>query len=101
LSKAYRTETPIEDSQFIDDLKELIEDIVKEEIRKAPFNKSIVGKITAVAADGLTADVQLLNSPNTITGVKVRSGLSLAINDSVYVTFLGNSSTNFFIDVKK
>jgi hypothetical protein len=101
LSKSYRKETPIDDPRFVSDFIELIKDIVRKEINNAPFNKSIVGKITAVAADGLTADVQLLNSLNTITGVKVRSGLTLAAGDFVYVTFLNSSPTNFFIDLKK
>lgn len=92
----YKTQLPFDDPRFVDMLKELIEEMVDKKIKKAPFNYSKMAKVIATGTG--TADIQILNSSNTITGVKLREGLSVSIGDVVWITFRNNSNVSFYID---
>lgn len=84
----------------ITDYVKIVREIVQQEIRKASFNRSIQAVVASTPAGG-ACDIKLLNEGNTITGVKIRTGLTISMGDEVYVTFINNQSSNFFIDFKK
>ena len=88
------------DPKYIKQLEQLIRDIVQQEIKKAPFNRNIVAKVTAADNVTLTASVELQSDGITISGVKNRSGNNLSANDLVEITLFNNTSSNFCITLK-
>ena len=95
----YTQEIPMDDSNIIREFKELIREVVREEVRKLPYARHLPATVVSVGSG--VANIKLLDSDNVISNVKVRSGLSLSINDVVYVLFINNTSSNFIIDFKK
>jgi hypothetical protein len=92
---------PMDDPKAIDDFQKLIRDIVQQELKKARFNRMLPAKVISVGSG--TADIQFLSdgTPTTITGVKDKTGVTLNVNDEVYVEFINNSSSNIYIAIKK
>jgi len=93
---------PMDAPNYTDDYIKIIKELIQKEIQNLPYNKSVVAVVASTPTGiGGTCSIKLLNEGNTITLVKIRSGLSLTFGDEVYVTFINNASSNFFIDFKK
>lgn len=99
MPKEYINEIPFDDSNFIDYFKNIIKEVVRDEMKKLKFNRKVVAKVVSVGVG--VANIQLLDSSNTISNVKVRDGLTLDIDDYVYVEAINGSLNNIFIDIKK
>lgn len=96
MTQNYKSQLPMDDPKFTNYLLELIEEMIDKKLKKAPFTYSKMAKVINVGTG--VADIQILNSTNTITGVKLRKGLTVSVNNIVWVTFINNSNVNFFID---
>lgn len=100
MSNNYKPQLAMDDPQIVKLLYEMIKEIVKDEIRKAPFNRNITAKVISADNIAMTASIQLLADGVTISGVKNYSGQNLAVNNLVQVTFFNNQSSNFCITLK-
>lgn len=97
--KGYKEQLPIGDFKFVKRMTEVFRKIVQQELAKAEFDRKLPATIVSVGTG--VADIKLMGGNTTISNVKVRSGLTLSVGDGVYVTLIGNSATNMFIDLKK
>ena len=94
---------PMDNPNQVDDFYKIIQQMVKKEVKNLNYNRSVVAEVTSspIGGAGGTCDIKLLSEGNTITGVTIRSGLTVINGDFVYVTFINNQSSSFFIDDKK
>jgi len=93
---------PMDAPNQVDDFYKIIQQMVKKEVKNLNYNRSVVAEVTSIPTGvGGTCDIKLLSEGNTITGVTIRSGLTLTNGDFVYVTFISNQSSSFFIDDRK
>lgn len=90
----------LDDANFINELVKIIKEIVKEEIKNAPFDRSEYAKVVSVPAGGL-CDIKLKNEGTTIEDVKINDGLTIANGDDVYITRIQNSKSSYLITMKK
>ena len=91
---------PLDDSNAIKDFEKIIREIIRQEIKKLYFDRTLPAQVVSTPTGG-TCSIQLFNEGDVITSVKIRTGLTLVYGDNVYVKFINNSSNNFFIDEKK
>ncbi len=88
------------DEDFINQFfVDIIEKIVDDRIKKLNFDRKVAATVVSFA-DGY-ATIKLNDNLASISNVKVRDGLTLSVDDQVYVTFINGSSSNFFVDLKK
>ena len=93
---------PMDDPNRVADFLKVIREMIQQEVKKLNYNRSIVAIVTSTPTGaGGTCDIKLLNEGNTITAVTIRSGLTIAKDDYVYVTFINNQSSSFFVDEVK
>lgn len=91
---------PMDEHNSILQYIKLFREIAKQEIRDAGFDRSVEALVASTPYSG-SCDIQLLSEGDIISGVKIRNGLTVTTGDEVYVKFIKNSSSNFFIDEKK
>lgn len=95
----YLREFDFSDPQVAKMFVDVIKEIVQKEIVNLKFNRMYPA--TVVGTGSGTADIQLMGSTTTISGVKVRDGLTVINGDEIYVTAINGSLNNMFVDVKK
>jgi 1-aminocyclopropane-1-carboxylate deaminase/D-cysteine desulfhydrase-like pyridoxal-dependent ACC family enzyme len=90
----------LDSSQGIIDYLKIFREIVQQEIAKAKFSKHVLGVVSSTPAAGL-CNIKINNEGAEVIDVKIRDGLTLVVGNEVYVEMINNSSSNFFIDIKK
>jgi ribosomal protein S6E (S10) len=87
------------DPHFAARFYQLIDKRIDQKINGLKFDKSYSATVMAVGTGA--ADIKLQNGSNTITGVKNKTGVTLAVNDEVVVEAINGSLNNLVIKYKK
>jgi len=95
----YKEEISFENILATQLILEYIDKQIEKKIKALKFDRKIPAKVINVGTG--VADIQILGSQQTITNVKIRDGLTLNVNDEVYITCINGSLNNIFIDVRK
>ena len=95
----YKNEMPMGDIGTATNLSEIIDYLIEKKMKKLKFDKHYSAKVIAVYSG--TADISLHDSENIINSVKIKEGLSLSVNDEIYVLAINGSLNNLIIDIKK
>jgi hypothetical protein len=90
-------DNPLAQRLFVD----IIQEMVKKEIRNAGLVKLVPATVTAVAGGTGLLTVKLNGDAVEISGIKNKTGESLLANDQVYLIFIGGSATNSCALIKK
>lgn len=89
----------LNDPSFVRILENLITDIVRRELDRAKFWRSMVA--TVMAVDGDLLDVEIADDGITVESVPNKTSETVIEGDQVYVVRLNNSKTNYVALVKK
>jgi len=92
-------EIPLNDPNIAKSLKQIIQELVRQEVRKLGFNKKYPAVITAV--NGNTASVKLYNGNVEISNVKIRNNVIAQVGDECYVEAINGDLNNIYIDFVK
>ena len=78
---------------------EIIEMVVKKVLSEKTYPEFLVGKVTAV--NGSLVDVLLPDCTASIPDLKNKTGVTLNINDEVYILLIKGSLNNAVVLIKK
>lgn len=94
-----KQELLFEDPDTAETFYKIIDKRIQMALKELKFNKCYSATVVAVGTS--TADIKLQSGINTITGVPNKSGVTLAVNDEVYIEAINNSLNNIVIKYKK
>jgi hypothetical protein len=77
----------------------LIDDRIKAQLEKLPYDKSYSAVVVAVGTG--KADIRLQGGANTITNVPNKTGDTLQVGDEIVLEAINNSMFNLVIKYKK
>lgn len=95
----YRNEVPWGDKRSLDEFYESIKEMIRKEIRKAPFNRMVVATVASTPL-GDTCDVKIAGSDNIVSNVQIRANDTVSYGDEVYLLF-PNNGNQYWIQTKK
>ena len=101
----YQNEIGFEDVYAARLLREQIQKIVQEELKKINYNKEAQALILSATPNTGLVNISMLTAigatPNIINDVKLRECVAVEPGDQVYVEGINGSFTNMFVDLNK
>jgi hypothetical protein len=99
MAKNISSMLPQDNPEAVKIYMDLIKEMIRKEINKAPFCRLIPAVVTGVA--GSTVSVKLNGDTVVISGIKNKTGETLTTNDNVYLLAINGSSLNMCALIKK
>ena len=95
----YRNQQSLSDFKSADELQELISKLINKELKPLKFDRHESAKILRI--EGSVCDLGFQDSDTIIQNVIVREGLTVNLNDEVFVLLINGSPMNMIVDLKK
>lgn len=89
----------IKDTKSLEMLKDLIDELVDKKINQLQLMRALPATVVLVNGDG-TVNIKIAGSEETLFNIKNKTGLTLVLNDKVYLYAPTGSLSNCYVGVK-